>query len=131
MTSIQQNKNTVFVISLIPSVYRSFSDEDLKRTDCTGNYSYVYDGPIPNVAHVHGAHADPESDGFTEAWFLPKLPTVLQDEYARGGDFFDTFGPTFYPPDMCKEGWDLGVEMNTYRNDQATSTLFYHDHRRV
>ncbi len=36
------------------------------RTSCPGMHSYVYDGPVPNVAHVHGAHAIPESDGYTE-----------------------------------------------------------------
>ena len=98
------------------------------RTDCTGNYSYVYDGPIPNVAHVHGAHADPESDGYTEAWFLPKLNVDNQTGYAKGGNFFDTFTTTFMATQICLEGRNIGLEANTYRNDQPTSTLFFHDH---
>ncbi|MGE5049640.1 MAG: hypothetical protein ACM3PC_13765 [Deltaproteobacteria bacterium] len=35
-----------------------------------------YTGPVPVITHVHGAHVDPESDGFPEAWFLPRAANV-------------------------------------------------------
>mmetsp|Transcript_27204 Transcript_27204/g.58280 ORF Transcript_27204/g.58280 Transcript_27204/m.58280 type:complete len:796 (-) Transcript_27204:1505-3892(-) len=103
------------------------------RTDCTGKNTYVYDGPIPNVAHVHGTHAKPESDGYTEAWFLPKNSGTgaSGDGYTPGGNFFDTFAPTFIPKNVCngpETDMGTGFEANTYRNDQTTSTLFFHDH---
>ena len=88
----------------------------------------MYDGPIPNVAHVHGAHADPESDGYTEAWFLSKLSTSYEYNYTTGGTFFETYAATFDPAQVCVDGRDDGLESNTYRNDQATCTLFFHDH---
>src|SRR4051812_21585556 len=34
-----------------------------------------YRGPVPLVVHLHGAHVDPESDGYPEAWFLPTRAT--------------------------------------------------------
>ena len=99
-------------------------DGDEASTDCTGANTYVYDGPVPNVAHVHGSHANPEPDGFTEAWFLPISDNT---DYAQGGTFYDEFGITFQPK-VCPAGRDAGLEANTYRNDQPSSTLFYHDH---
>ena len=30
-----------------------------------------YAGPVPIVVHLHGGHNTEESDGFTEAWYLP------------------------------------------------------------
>jgi hypothetical protein len=41
------------------------------RTDCRGLSATPYSGPVPIVTHVHGAHVDPESDGYPEAWWLP------------------------------------------------------------
>jgi hypothetical protein len=37
------------------------------RTDCGGVSAEQYDGPVPIVTHVHGAHVDPHSDGYPEA----------------------------------------------------------------
>ena len=70
----------------------------------------------------------PESDGYTEAWFLPKL--ISEDDKATftNGNWFDTFKPTFHPDQVCLAGQDEGLESNTYTNDQPSSTLFYHDH---
>jgi hypothetical protein len=42
-----------------------------RRTDCRGDSNQPYMGPVPIVTHVHGSHADPESDGYAEAWWLP------------------------------------------------------------
>ncbi len=46
-----------------------------------------YDGPVPMVVHVHGAHAGPESDGYPEAWWLPNannIPRWLRDDRHPG-----------------------------------------------
>jgi spore coat protein A, manganese oxidase len=52
------------------------------------------------VVHVHGAKVLPESDGYPEAWITPDGKT---------GPTYDP-GPSHYP------------------NDQAATTLWYHDH---
>ena len=31
----------------------------------------MYDGPVPIVTHVHGAHTYEQFDGYPEAWYLP------------------------------------------------------------
>ena len=35
-----------------------------------------YTGPVPMVTHVHGAHTTDESDGYAEAWYLPKADDI-------------------------------------------------------
>ena len=34
-----------------------------------------YRGPVPIVTHLHGGHSDQQSDGYPEAWYLPKAAT--------------------------------------------------------
>ena len=50
-----------------------------------------YTGPVPIVTHVHGAVgvAD-DSDGYTEAWYLPAAGNIPED-YATVGTWFDFF----------------------------------------
>jgi spore coat protein A, manganese oxidase len=52
------------------------------------------------VVHVHGAKVLPESDGFPDSWITPDGKT----------------GPTY------------DASPNHYPNDQAATTLWYHDH---
>ena len=52
------------------------------------------------VVHVHGAKVLPESDGYPDAWITPDGKT----------------GPTY------------GPSPSYYPNDQAATTLWYHDH---
>src|ERR1700689_963942 len=40
-----------------------------------------YTGPVPMVVHMHGAHVYEDSDGYPEAWYLPKA-TNLPKGYA-------------------------------------------------
>jgi len=60
-----------------------------------------YRGPVPVVTHLHGAEADPASDGHPDAWYTP-------DYEARG-------------PAWVRE-W------SEYPNRQPAATLWYHDH---
>lgn len=46
------------------------------RTDCMTANPAPYVGPVPMVPHVHGAHVDPHSDGYPEAWWLPKANNI-------------------------------------------------------
>ncbi len=55
---------------------------------------------VRNVAHLHGACALPEDDGYPEAWFTAH----------------DNQGPKFNPQPSC------------YPNCQPAATLWYHDH---
>jgi bilirubin oxidase len=49
-----------------------------------------YDGPVPIVTHVHGAHTAEDSDGYAEAWYLPDANDI-PGGYARTGTFYDYF----------------------------------------
>ena len=50
-------------------------------TDCRGKNQSPYEGPVPIVTHLHGAHVKPNSDGYPEAWFLPNRGREI---YNRG-----------------------------------------------
>jgi spore coat protein A, manganese oxidase len=76
-----------------------------------------YDGPVPMVTHVHGAHVNPESDGYPEAWWLPAANNIAN--YATRGSHF---GQITGAPD------EAGAALFEYRNDQRATTLWYHDH---
>jgi spore coat protein A, manganese oxidase len=58
---------------------------------------------VRNVAHLHGACAMPDDDGYPEAWFTP------QGEHGPHGPKFNS-RPSSYP------------------NCQPATTLWYHDH---
>ena len=89
------------------------------RTDCAGRNPERYTGPVPIVTHVHGAHVEPHSDGFPEAWWLPAAGNIPAG-YARMGTLFDD--ATGHNPGT------LGYADFQYRNDQPATTLWYHDH---
>jgi hypothetical protein len=54
------------------------------KTDCRGQSQAPYTGPVPLVTHLHGAHVQPDSDGYPEAWYLP-LATNIPAGYASKG----------------------------------------------
>jgi FtsP/CotA-like multicopper oxidase with cupredoxin domain len=96
------------------------------ETDCRGNSGAPYVGPIPMVPHLHGAHVGPVSDGYPEAWWLPKAtdivcadPVLDSGQYDCGGTFFS---------DMANTPVGAGYAVYEYTNDQPSTTLWYHDH---
>ena len=89
------------------------------RTDCSGDNPEPYTGPVPIITHVHGAHVDPHSDGYPEAWWLPAANDIPEG-YAMSGTLFDDATGT-------NDG-TLGYADYVYRQDQPASTLWYHDH---
>jgi FtsP/CotA-like multicopper oxidase with cupredoxin domain len=89
------------------------------RTDCMGDDPVPYTGPVPVVTHVHGAHVDPHSDGYPEAWWL-SAANDLPDGYATSGTLFDD-------ATGANDG-TLGYADFVYRQDQPATTLWYHDH---
>ena len=102
------------------------------RTDCSGQDPTPYTGPVPIVTHVHGAHVDPHSDGYPEAWWLPAannidcLETNMDDtpdpgdDYACGGSIFDDANG--------QQPGNSGYADYSYSQDQPATTLWYHDH---
>jgi spore coat protein A len=89
------------------------------RTDCATNNPAAYTGPVPIVTHLHGAHVDWNSDGYTEGWWLPKANNIPAG-YATHGDLFtDSTGTN---------PGNTGYADYRYSNDQPATTLWYHDH---
>lgn len=97
-----------------------------QTTDCmphdamltSGLLLQPYTGPVPIVTHVHGAHVDPHSDGYPEAWYLPAANNIAA--FATKGRLFDDASGT--------NPGNLGYADFLYRNDQPAATLWYHDH---
>ena len=84
-----------------------------------------YTGPVPIVTHLHGGHSAEESDGFAEAWYLPRA-TDLPGKYARVGSHYDEFKQKF--TSRFGQTWPAGSAIFQYDNDQRASTLWFHDH---
>ncbi len=89
-----------------------------------------YTGPVPMVTHVHGAvGVGDESDGYAEAWYLPKA-TNIPDGYAKEGTWYrffaetkapSSFGVSYYAPGN-------GYAICQYPNPDRAATKWYHDH---
>ena len=77
------------------------------------------------VTHVHGAHTTEESDGYAEAWYLPAAKNI-HPSYARVGSAYDGFAVKFWRKRRVR--WEDGSATFQYPNDQAATTLWYHDH---
>jgi spore coat protein A, manganese oxidase len=75
-----------------------------------------YQGPVPIVTHVHGAHVAHHSDGHPEAWWLPDADNI-PESYVMHGSVFASMEES--PP---------GAAVFEYTNDQRAATLWYHDH---
>jgi len=88
-------------------------------TDCRGQSQEPYTGPVPIITHVHGAHVQPNSDGYPEAWYLPAADDIAGRFATEGTRYDDIFGGS---------GRGKGFAVFQYRNDQRATTLWYHDH---
>ena len=84
-----------------------------------------YRGPVPIVTHLHGGHTSQESDGFPEAWFLPAAKNIPSG-YATVGSHYETFKAQAEA--LYGQPWTPGSAVFQYDNDQAATTLWYHDH---
>ena len=86
----------------------------------------AYSGPVPIVTHVHGAMGvGEESDGYTEAWYLPDA-TDIPAGYAHHGWWFEYFRSV--AESSLGVTWGPGEVTFQYPNDNPASTLWYHDH---
>jgi spore coat protein A len=85
-----------------------------------------YRGPVPIVTHVHGAiGVGDESDGYTEAWYLPAANNIPSGFAAEGTwyRFFANKAAAQY-----EEIWGPGFAVFQYPNSNRASTNWYHDH---
>jgi spore coat protein A len=85
-----------------------------------------YTGPVPIVTHVHGAvGVGDESDGYTEAWYLPKAKNIPAG-YAKRGTWYDYFRGK--AAQKYGAPWGPGFATFQYPNDNRAATIWYHDH---
>jgi spore coat protein A len=84
-----------------------------------------YMGPVPIVTHLHGGHSGQESDGFAEAWYLPAANNIPSGN-ATVGSYYDTFRAQ--AESLYGQAWTPGSAVFQYDNNQAATTMWYHDH---
>ena len=85
-----------------------------------------YTGPVPIVTHVHGAvGVGDESDGYTEAWYLPAAGNIPTGNATEGTwyNFFKGKAATAHGVT-----WGSGFAIFQYPNANRASTVWYHDH---
>jgi spore coat protein A len=86
----------------------------------------AYTGPVPMVTHVHGAvGVGDESDGYTEAWYLPAANDIPAG-YATQGTWYDFFANKAAA--SFGAAWGPGYATFQYPNANRASTIWYHDH---
>ncbi len=85
-----------------------------------------YTGPVPIVTHVHGAiGVGDESDGYTEAWYLPDAKNIPAG-YATKGTWYDFFAGKASA--AYGASWGPGSATFEYPNLGRPSADWYHDH---
>ncbi|HUG34427.1 MAG TPA: twin-arginine translocation signal domain-containing protein, partial [Anaerolineales bacterium] len=80
-----------------------------------------YTGPVPMVTHVHGAvGVGDESDGYTEAWYLPAANDIPAG-YATEGTWYDFFKNK--AANLYGAAWGPGYATFQYPNKNRASTI--------
>jgi spore coat protein A len=91
-----------------------------------GSTPGAYTGPVPMVTHVHGAvGVGDESDGYTEAWYLPAANDIPAG-YATQGTWYAFFAGKATA--NFGAAWGPGYATFQYPNANRASTIWYHDH---
>jgi bilirubin oxidase len=93
--------------------------------DGHGSEQAPYRGPVPIVTHLHGGHSSEDSDGYPEAWYLPKARNIPPG-YARTGSLYQEFRAE--AQSRLRQAWTPGSAVFEYDNDQRAATMWYHDH---
>lgn len=97
---------------------------DTRPTFTTTPSGYV--GPVPMCTHVHGAvGVGDESDGYAEAWYLPKARNIPEG-YATQGTWYEFFAQK--AKNTFGASWGTGFATFEYPNHNRASTIWYHDH---
>ncbi len=107
--------------------------KDFEPTFAPGTVVERYVGPVPFVAHLHGAKdVGDESDGYAEAWFLPDVKlTGAYRGYASDGTWYKFFKEKFAGERRVghsSDVWAKGSATFQYPNTQRASALWFHDH---
>jgi bilirubin oxidase len=84
-----------------------------------------YKGPVPIVVHMHGAHVYGDSDGYPEAWYLPKASNIPHG-YATSGSKWSAYATE--AKERFGVTWGTGNSQYEYGNDQRPTALWFHDH---
>jgi FtsP/CotA-like multicopper oxidase with cupredoxin domain len=85
-----------------------------------------YDGPVPIVTHLHGStDVGDESDGYSEAWYLPAANNISGD-FATEGTWYDFFAGKAAA--QFGVTWGPGFATFQYPNPDRAATKWYHDH---
>ena len=85
-----------------------------------------YTGPVPIVTHAHGAiGVGDESDGYSEAWYLPAANNI-PDDYATEGTWYNFFKDK--AAGNFAATWGPGFATFQYPNLGRAATTWYHDH---
>lgn len=113
------------LLPLDQTVHWSNPPGGVSGRDSHGTDPTPYQGPVPIVTHLHGAHTTDESDGYAEAWYLPDARNIPRN-YARTGTWYEHFRENFH--DRYGGQWRRGTAAFQYPNDQPATTLWYHDH---
>ena len=93
--------------------------------DSHGHDQTPYRGPVPIVTHLHGGHSDQQSDGYPEAWYLPKARNI-PGGFAKVGSKYQEFRALAQA--ALGQAWTPGSAVFQYDNNQRASTMWYHDH---
>lgn len=93
--------------------------------DGHGSAQEPYRGPVPIVTHLHGGHNRQESDGYPEAWYLPRARDIPPG-VARAGSLYRTF--RVEAQRTLHEAWTPGSAVFQYDNDGRARTMWFHDH---
>ncbi|MEY4591397.1 MAG: multicopper oxidase, partial [Pseudomonadota bacterium] len=93
-------------------------DPELSIVNGVNVLDQAYTGPTPMVVHVHGIDVNSQSDGYSEAWWLPKAANIPAS-YGSKGTLYDQFFTNNTTP--------ASAAFN-YENGQAPTTLWFHDH---
>jgi spore coat protein A, manganese oxidase len=84
-----------------------------------------YEGPVPIVTHLHGGDSSEDSDGYPEAWYLPRAKNIPSG-YVTEGSQYAAFAESFEARGGVS--WRPGAAVFRYDNDQRATTMWYHDH---
>ncbi|HEV8650205.1 MAG TPA: multicopper oxidase domain-containing protein [Actinomycetes bacterium] len=84
-----------------------------------------YTGSVPIVTHLHGGRNSEEHDGYPEAWYLPAAANIPAG-YATVGSLYEEFKAKSQAATGAV--WAPGTAVFEYENQQAASTLWFHDH---
>src|SRR5215207_6763995 len=85
-----------------------------------------YGGPVPIVTHLHGStDVGDESDGYSEAWYLPAAKNIPGD-FATEGTWYDFFAGKANA--QFGVAWGPGFATFQYPNPDRAATKWYHDH---